>query len=240
MPIAPLNTPVLAQVISTHGTPAFVHLALESRRRFGPDVHAVVVDDCSADGDRLQALCEAYGAQFVRNTTRLGHQNGDLAAVAHGLQFAHACKADWLLKTSRRFIPLTHWADTLLPLVQNHLHAKHHTFTHRCTDYHVNGAPIDFRSECFAMCVAAWHPLMAQLAQGTDSFAEQTLHRLCQQLSDPPAAGRDPGYSTWDFLTPRRGQNGPDFYWHNATPPSQYWTLSQQWGLPYGLADFEV
>jgi hypothetical protein len=229
--------PVLAQVISTHGTPAFVHLALESRRRFCPDVAVLVVDDCSTDGDRLAALCANHGVPLVRNPTRLGHQNGDLAAVAHGLRFASDCKADWLLKTSRRFIPLTRWADALLPLVTG---THHHTYTHRCIDYHVNGAPIDFRSECFAMRVAAWHPLIDSLAQGTDSFAEQTLHRLCQQLSHPPAAGRDPGYSTWDFLTSRRGQNGPDFYWHNATPPSQYLALSQQWGLPYGLADFEV
>ena len=97
---------VLAQVISTHGTPAYVHLALESQRRFCPDVAVLVVDDCSADGDPLTALCANHGVPLVRNPTRLGHQNGDLAAVAHGLRFASNCKADWLLKTSRRFIPL--------------------------------------------------------------------------------------------------------------------------------------
>jgi hypothetical protein len=36
----------------------------------------------------------------------------------------------------------------------------------------VNGALIDFPSECFAMRVAAWHPLIDSLAQGTDGFAE--------------------------------------------------------------------
>ena len=58
---------VLAQVISTHGTPAYVHLALESQRRFCPDVAVLVVDDCSADGDPLTALCANHGVPLVRN-----------------------------------------------------------------------------------------------------------------------------------------------------------------------------
>ena len=106
-----------AIVVGTYGTAPYVHLQLESRRRFAQDCPMIVHDDCSPHGQRLETLCQAYGAEFYSTPQRLdrlsadgGHlvgYNGDHDCYPIGADFAarHGCR--WLVKI-RVLTYLTH------------------------------------------------------------------------------------------------------------------------------------
>jgi hypothetical protein len=106
----------IGQVISTFGSVPYIHMQLESRKRFGNNVQCLVHDDSSSLTNELKSLCDLYGVQFYSTPTRFGHQAGDAHAIYYGLLWAIRNDFDVLVKTSRRFIPVEFWVDNLASL----------------------------------------------------------------------------------------------------------------------------
>ena len=56
--------PDIAIVVGTYGAVPYVHLQLESWRRFAGECPLIVHDDCSTEAAALRGLCQNYGAEF--------------------------------------------------------------------------------------------------------------------------------------------------------------------------------
>jgi hypothetical protein len=108
----------LGIVISTFGTPAFIALQLESARRFAPGVPVLIHDDCSGDAE-LPRLTLQYGAEFQNTPCRLGHYGGDLAAYLAGIRWGEQQGFDYIIKISRRFVPIRHWLPQFCGIAAN-------------------------------------------------------------------------------------------------------------------------
>lgn len=148
------QTPQIALVIGTYSAVPFVHLHLELAARTGKPV--LVHDDASPEAPKLSELCRHYGAEFVCARKRSGHTAGDLRAFARGLEWAGERGFDWLVKFSRRFVPLY---DFELEVTRN---AQSYPFPTQ-SSYHVNdGYEFGFLTEATALHVGAWTaPLLA-------------------------------------------------------------------------------
>jgi hypothetical protein len=81
--------PKVGMVISTFGGAPYVELSLAVRKRLYPNLLTLVHDDASGQAERLAELCNQYGAEFETNSSRPGHQMGDLSALVGGLEWAH-------------------------------------------------------------------------------------------------------------------------------------------------------
>jgi hypothetical protein len=130
-------------LIGTYASVPYVHLQLESRRRFYPNLPCIVCDDCSHETKRLSALCSDYDVQFHSNPYHLGHSYGDWSFFLRGLSL---CATSHLLKLSRRYIPFANIFD-LLP--DSGITIGHPAFTH---------LP-HLRTECIALSVKDWKPV---------------------------------------------------------------------------------
>jgi hypothetical protein len=78
--------PSLSVVVGTHGSPAYVHLHLEARKRFYPDIPLLVHDDNSQEEEKLRELCQRYGAEFMTTGKHQGHFEGDDACFHECLE----------------------------------------------------------------------------------------------------------------------------------------------------------
>ena len=76
-------------VIGTYGAVPYIHLQLESVRRFHPGMKVLVVDDCSPDAEALRKICAEYGAELHVNEKRMGHVPGDMQAFVTGHEWAN-------------------------------------------------------------------------------------------------------------------------------------------------------
>lgn len=243
--------PVVGLVVGTFGSPAYVHLHLESRRRFYPHVPLLVHDDGSADSDTLAGLCRDYGALFETNAVRAGHQRGDLSALLGGLLWAQRREIPLLAKLSRRFIPLADWSAALASLAMDSQYATYSSWTHSWN--------FGFRTECVAMAVRTWHELglvdqlLCKFLSGSHLLVEDFVHDLARRAAFHnveaaraydarvgPRPVASAGYAIWDFPGFDRVAPSPNFLWHNSTDAVGYFALSQQWGLPWGEEYFHV
>jgi hypothetical protein len=64
------DRPSVGVVVGTFASAGNIHLHLEARRRFYPDVPLLVRDDASPDTMRLNDLCGDYGADFSTASVR--------------------------------------------------------------------------------------------------------------------------------------------------------------------------
>jgi hypothetical protein len=140
--------PHIGTVIGTYGAVPFVHLHLElaACNRMPVLVH----DDASPEADELAALCSHYGAAFVCSKERSGHFVGDQKVFARGLEWAQEQSIDWLVKFSRRFIPLY---DFTLELVRN---AHSYPYPTQSSYHNNSGYEFGFLTEALALHVGAW------------------------------------------------------------------------------------
>jgi hypothetical protein len=141
-------------VLSTCGTPAYIHLQLEaSKRMFGHEgMPVLVVNDGDTDkhaADRLRELCGEYGADFYCEPYS-GHSHGDLKAFNFGLAWAERLGLSLLAKFSRRFLPLRHWRHELLALAAINQHCA------AFGRYHDDNAGHLFRTDAIALRVQKW------------------------------------------------------------------------------------
>jgi len=240
--------PSVALVIGTFAAVPYVHVALESWRRYCPSIPVLVSDDGSPAAPELRALCLDYGAEFRGNPQRSGHKVGDLTSYLHGLEWAESLGVDLLVKMSRRFIPLHNWVPDLQSLAWQTQYA---TYSQRCLHFRFG-----FRTECIGFHVASWcsseiqDELRKTVEHSQAVFVEGYLHRLARRVQgfacdlnrqfevrNPRPADSD-GYGVWEIMPDRRLTRKPDVLWHDCDEPLDYCRVASLWGLRYNLEDF--
>lgn len=235
-------------VIGTYAAVPYIHLQLEARRRYYPDVPALVHDDASLGSNVLAELCAEYGVDFETNTVRQSHYAGDLSVYVGGLLWARERKLDLLLKVSRRWIFRTDWRPSLLKLAEE---SDYPTIGQQAWD---DGFRL--RTECLALRVADWsqplamQELMRPLRHQHTVFVEDYLYRLARRLegtlSDRATRWRRQhgvreawrGAAHWDLLPTRRKERSEDYLWYDGASPEDYSALAQSWGLCYETSHF--
>jgi hypothetical protein len=244
------SPPRIGLVVGTFAAIPYVHLHLEARRRFYPDVPMLLHDDCSPRGAELEKLCASYGVEFASTATRFPPCKGDLSAMATGFVWAREREIDLLVKMSRRFIPLVPWAEDLATLA---LRSQYATYSSWTTSF-----DFGFRTECVGFAVREWFALglfdeivTAILAPGA-LFVEGFIHVLARHagvrnsrsarafdaaIGERPASRN--GYAPWPFLGTDRCTANERFLWHDSAEPEAYAALAECWQLPYCAADFQ-
>jgi hypothetical protein len=242
--------PTIGLVIGTFGAVPFIHLQLEARKRFYSRVPTLVHDDASNKYNILRRLCNQYGVDFSRNDIRKTHGKGDLTAFVSGLKWARDHGLDILLKLSRRFLFLEDWTSSLIELAEHSQYATFGSYSH--SDLPEFG----FRTECVAMSVVSWLPLLENidvntaLNPGREIWIEGFLHgfakgledRQCEQAnrwrSCHPVCEYTRGYALWEFMGTDRRVRVPQLLWQICCPHDMYFRQASSWGLPYGIQEF--
>lgn len=233
------HRPSVGLLIGTFGSVPYVHLHLESRRRWYPDVPALVHDDASPHADALRALCARYGAEFRTTPERRGHYNGDLAAFRCGFEWAEGHGLELLVKMSRRFLPLVDWVPELQTLAWATQYA---TYTNR------NGDGFGFRTECIALHVPSWATsgVVAGLTeQGLresgifeaffHSYARAIHENACTFNREYERTHQKPwnfaAYGDWGFMGDSLDRKRPQYLWRASADAVDYCRAAWQYGL---------
>jgi len=240
--------PTVGVVVGTYGSVPYVHLHLEVWRRNYGNIPLLVHDDCSPDGEALQALCARYGAGFSCNEERFGHGPGDMTVFLSGLRWAHDNNLDILVKFSRRFVPRINWIMDLQLLAYVSQYA---TYSSYCTSNNFG-----FRTECVAMHVPSWvdngavDALQRQTEEvkGQYCFLEPVMHGFAKGIHTrnclfnklyetvhPPPGGAD-SYGDWRFMGTDRRKRHTHFLWHEANVPFEYYLES----ISNGILDYDA
>ena len=238
--IIPYN-PSVGIVVGTYSSVPYVHLQLESRKRFCPETPCLVVDDGSPDYSVLCKLCKEYGADFFGNPRRLGHVCGDMSVFVHGIRWAITKNLCLVVKLSRRWLMMRPWVQELKDLAYCN---QMPTYSNKCD---ANG--FGFRSECMAMHAESWMQVVPTLMWGiemdwkdlAEAFYDQRCSQkiqLCNVAQKIPT--RQYASTDWSIIGTNRNQKQKDVVWHCANPPSDYFEVSNKWKLPYTLADFNM
>ena len=217
-------------VIGTYGTPAYVALGLEAKKRFCPDVPALVHDDCSDAGDEVYGVCRRYGADYVTTQSRKGHQVGDLSAFLAGMQWARSRDLDVLVKFSRCYVPIFDWRESLEAVANG----EAATFGNKDKMH-----PLLLRTEAVALRVREWFSRQAvdEIARATQQpspAAEGLMLKLAAKASHRAPLAVWPAVSDNGF----RPAAGFPTLWHLHSRANDYYELSASWGLPYGSERF--
>jgi len=240
--------PSLALVIGTYAAVPYVHLALESWRRFYPSVPLLVNDDASPAAAELEFLCREYGADFRGSSLHSGHRIGDISSYVYGLEWAESLGIDLLVKMSRRFIPLHDWTPGLRSLAWESQYA---TFSQRCRHFNYG-----FRTECIGFHVPTWNSpalrseLLETMERRQPIFVEGYVHRLARRVQalacdvnrrhlilNPRQSDSD-AYGIWSIMPDRRTAKKPDILWHDCDGAADYCRVANLFGLNYNLEDF--
>lgn len=226
------DDPSFGLVISTYGSVPYVHLALEIRKQFFPDVPVVVVDDHSNDENKLINLCQTYGADFRTNEERLNHTRGDVMSYVHGLRWAHAEGLDMMVKMSRRFVPKEDWRPSLRDIIGKTMHA---------TYAGILDSTWGLRTECIGMHVARWFPHAEELKQTSLNspwiWVEKLIHDHAIRILPWGVGGQD-GVATWGFPGLGKWIKTESHLWHDTADPKEYAWLAQELGLDWKEGDF--
>lgn len=256
-----MNTLPLGLVIGTYGAVPYIHLQLESRRRFNPEMACLVIDDGSPDAAELSELCRRYDAEFQGRKQRMGHVPGDMQAFIDGHRWARDRSVGLLVKFSRRWIPISPWVENAIALWRE---SEAPTLNNRCE---ANG--FGFRSECVAMDVSRWDdlsveaPIRERIAQaisivehGTFAWQQQLflveaiIHEASMFASrrgsdqwnkyltkHPPHPGTG-HYAAWSWMGTSRASRVPGVLWHEACRTADYLAQLEMWGInDYTLSD---
>ncbi len=236
-------------VIGTFAAVPYIHLALECRKRFYPDVPVLVNDDGSPEEPKLRQLCRHYGADFITNEIRKRPTVGDVSAFVNGLMWAHERRLDLLVKLSRRFIPLHNWVH---PLQQLAWQTQYATYSNECRHFQYG-----FRTECMAMHVASWRKApvfehMRELVQRDEPlFVEGYIHNLAREIHQGncgvnreyerryPRPPDENAYGVWDLTGEDRTVRRASVLWHDCDDPLDYARAANLLGLAYSAVDFE-
>lgn len=238
-------------VIGTFASAPYIHLSLESRKRYYPHIPVLVSDDASPKRAELEKLCNRYKVDFISNSSHMPDHYGDLSVFVHGFQWAKQNNIDLLLKISRRFIPLFDWSKELQEAYENTGVA---TFSNYCTRY-----GFGFRTECTGFHVPTWYArgLVTEMENKLAAidgglFMEAYVHELSQKIMcntsekaslwfyENPAPPERSGYAPLNFMSTSRVEKKPNLLWHDYTHHLQYWSKALEFGLfQYKPEDFE-
>lgn len=240
-------------VIGTFAALPYVHLQLEARRRFWPDVRVLVHDDASPQRDDLRGVAREYGADFASASYRQAATVGDMAATVAGFDWARERDLDYVVKLSRRFVIARPWLDALSELAFNTQYA---TYSGPCSDF-----GFGFRTECTAYHVRSWfaagavETLRGYVARNEGAFVEGLVHDLARDVHktacdvarrldrwtprETDELRLADGYGYWPLLGTGRAIYNPGVLWHDYASPDAYWGLAQAFGLTeYTRDDF--
>lgn len=234
-------------VIGTYGALPYIHLQLESLRRFHPGMPCLVVDDGSPQREQLAALCREYGADFVGRFKRMGHVPGDMQAFIEGHAWAQKLGLGLLVKLSRRWVPIAPWLNEAERLWWT---SRAPTLNASCT-FHNYG----FRSECVAMDVAAWQKADAlkvvrehiaacanhppDLDCGASGvLVEHIIHVAAKAAKDVAGWAGPLNYTLWPWMGTSRAGLIEGVLWHETSRASVYHATGAAWGLRYAAADY--
>ena len=247
--LIPTAQPSVLLVIETFGAIPFVHLHLESRRRFYPDVPVIVHDGGSVEAEGLQEMCVAYGAHLFSPRASLEPDSADLSAALLAIQSARQLGLDLAVKMSRAFVPFTNW----VPQLQDAAYRTQYA-TYGCP-----GEDVGLRSECIAFHAASWasgdfearmeqaihagppgvgpagnflHDLARVVQAGARSEAHAAFERLYPR---EPSAG---GYGDWPWLGLEPGRPRSSFLWREADSARDYHRLAVAYGMSYRYEDY--
>ncbi len=241
-------------VIGTYGAVPYIHLQLESLRRFHPGTPCLVVDDGSPQREQLAELCREYGVEFIGRDVRMGHVAGDMTAFVVGHEWAQRNDLDILVKFSRRWVPLVPWIDEVRRIMKE-THAP--TLCNRC-EFHGFG----FRSECVAMDVSKWKQADALkpvrenirrareiLSSGVtadkqhvflvEGIIHEASHRASkvggrqwgEHLREHPPRGGCEHYVEWPLMGHNRRHRKSSVIWHEWARPEEYHLQLLKWGV---------
>lgn len=247
--IYPHPKPSVGVVVGTFAAVPYVHLHLESRRRFYPSVPLLVHDDGSPFREALAELCGRYGADFVCRGSRGRATVGDLSSYVSGFEWARRLDLDILVKFSRRFVPLYDWVPGLQALANE---SQLPTFSQACLHFNFG-----FRTECVAfhcdtwLCSGASQALRGHVDRDEPVFVEGFVHQLAREivrdyacgaarayLQDHPRPPDRDAYAPWDLMPDRRVARVPGLLWHDRDEPVDYCRAAAAFGLTYAVEDF--
>lgn len=209
----------LCIVISTYSTPAFIALQLESAKRFAPGVPVLIYDDFSRDPE-LRQLANRYGAELWSTPIRRGHYRGDLAAYVAGLSFAEQRGRNYVVKISRRFVPVEPWLEEFREITNGHpptIGAKDVAFNWY------------LRTEFIGLYKYEWRKQLPAIANYKDGYIEDFMGGLSKELGP---------YAAMPFLGDTRYEDNGNFLWYNFATPERYAEQAREWGLDYQPSDF--
>lgn len=242
--------PKVGLVIGTFAAVPYVHLQLEARRRYCPQVPVLVHDDFSPFRGELSALCRRYGSDFESNSERMPHHLGDLSAFIGGLKWAERRGIELLVKLSRRWVFLTDWAASARDLAFESQYATLSSYT---ISY-----GFGFRTECIGMAVKLWagprffRSAIEKINIRKHVFIENYIHNFAvdfEQMNcthadawkaQHPMADDRQGYAQWPLMGTDRITAAPaaEYIWHDSHKPAAYAALAAEWRLPYAEHHF--
>jgi hypothetical protein len=236
-------------VIGSYAAIPYIHLQLETRKRLYPSIPMLVQDDCSPCQGALKALCDAYGADFQTNSSRIV-EAGDLRAYSAGMDWARNQGINLLYKFSRRFLPVLNWSLEARGLALASQAATYSSYCAHCK--------MGFRTECIGFHVPTWidsglrDTIEGEVAKRAAHFVEGYMHNLaqtrigkvCQQHSqwviDHPVPGDMQGYARPAFMGVNRFAINPFALWHDVDSPLVYYRQARTLGITdYFPSDFE-
>ncbi len=234
------SNPSLGLVIGSYAAVPYVHLQLETHRRYYADVPVLVVDDGSPCRAALTRLCTQYGVDLHVNDERLV-EPGDLRVYSAGLRWARTRKLDLLMKFSRRFVPVIDWATPFKRLAVESQAATYSSICRRCG--------MGFRTECIGFHVDSWLNagldvvLEGEITKRAKHFVEGYMHSLaqtligkvCQQhsawVARHPGPHDQQGYARPEWMGTNRFELNPVVIWHDIDAPLVYYRQARALGI---------
>lgn len=225
-------------VVSTYGSPSYVHLHLATSKKLHPNMPVLIHDDGSPTNTALQInkLCKEYGADFSTGCVRLGHQGGDIYAFYAGLLWAERNGIDLLVKMSRRFIPKKAWAGNLL-LTATYPEEDVSTFGNYCSTCNFL-----LRTECMAMQVKDWMSVIELIHEkAVDPKDDLVAELFMYDLVKTKLRKSKKIYEEWSLLGESRWDNSENAMWHITSSPTDYFEHAKSLGLDYcSHKEFEI
>ena len=244
-PVAPEYKNTVGVVIGTYAAVPYIHLQLESLRRFHPGTPCLVVDDGSPQREELEKLCAEYGAEFIGRKQRMNHARGDMQAFIEGHAWAQRRGLGLLVKFSRRWLPVEPWLDDLVSLWRN---TSAPTLSNTCSCH-----GFGFRSECVAIDVDAWAKadalkvLRDHVAASADQPGDLDVGKsgmLVEHLVHVAAAQAKanwPGslnFEPWPWMGKSRCAPIQGVIWHETHRAPAYAYQAAVWGLNRMVSEF--
>lgn len=204
--------------VTTFGFSPYINLHLEQAKRLYPHLPIVICDDHSND-DELYKCAYMYNCDVLSTERRYGWLPGDIMLWRIAIEWAAKNKINYVVKMSRRFIPLIDFSKSLIEIVDD-------------SDTYGRGRRKTM-TFCVGLAINYWH------------HKTKEIYDLAQNYSKPKhgiperCMGRlKKKFKSWDFLKP----SDTDYihYWRGHEQSlSRYFLLSQQLDLSYIENDFK-
>lgn len=210
-------------VVGTNGTPPYVAMQIKSRLLFEDHIPMLIHDDHSPQMNEVQAMAKSAGVDFDSSASHLGHVRGDLACFRNGLIWADSMGIEFLVKMSRRYVPILPWSEDLEKIIDK----SSRTFSsiHKVFN-------MDFSTHLMAMRVKDWRFMVPEIeraiAREKMVSVEWFMYRLAVKI-DP---FREMACQQWS-LTEELERHERRALWRDKNTVLDYVNMAASWGLNY-------